>query len=458
MKRRLIFLSLILFQFGLTHFQAQTNVNANPAFGTGTSFVTADEKIDVSIGQSTNDPCAQSATAASAEVTAGNLNPILDWTAVSVLNICTVDPNATSGVLGQTILLPGKTVVVNASWTIGPGRRVRGQQPGTSASPVSVLQACNPNAPISQSCGSSPFPAGFGTTLGCPGSSACGSTVTAMTSTSATFSVSTQSWSAGQFLRVYNVATNPNNGTSYYGTVYYGAITANGSGVTLSTLNPPVTSAAALACSTTVICYYMVETPLVILGSLNSAPPASTFDSELSGVELDCNHVLGCVGWVNFPGQEGTTVNYVNTINFSAGCGRIIAPNSGPYTILGCATNSLSTPTGLGATITSTGGHLGSGTYNWVVTALDGAGGETAASAAVSKVTTGTTSEAALSWTAVPSASAYNVYRTVVNGTTLYLDAPLHRIDLIHRQEGGFKPAHLNNSPHEQHNSHRDES
>jgi hypothetical protein len=320
--KRLIVLNLIFCALVGRRVRAQFTTGY-PAYGTGSAYQTVDEKVDISVGQGTTDPCTQSATAASSEVTAGNTAPILDWTAASVATACTTtDPNATTGVAAQTIILPAKTVVINLPWTIGAGKRVRGQLPGTSTVPVSVLQA-GPS-----------FPVGFGTHL------ATGSgTLVSLSNSPATASfflsgvAKSETWIQHQFLRVYNASN---------GTVYYGTITTNsGSGMSVD-LDPPPTAAAAAACPSppSTPCSYMVETPLIILGSPQSAPTnAQTYNSELSGVLLDCNHVAGCVGWVDVPGQEGTTVNFVSTINFTAGCGRIVAPNSGPYTILGCSGN-----------------------------------------------------------------------------------------------------------------------
>lgn len=62
------------------------------------------------------------------------------------------------------------------------------------------------------------------------------------------------------------------------------------------------------------------------------------------------------------------------------------------------------------------GGNLSAGTYQWVVTALDGAGGETSGSAAVS-ILLAANHKGNLSWTALTFATGYNVYRTVANGS-----------------------------------------
>jgi hypothetical protein len=342
------------------------------------------------------DPCTQSIAAA-----AGQTNPILDWTVVSVTNPCNTDPNA-QGVAGQTILLPAKTVITNTPWIVGgyplTGQRVRGQQPGISSTPVSVLQA-GPTFPdgfgtnlanvggissatannngmmytngdvlnviemgafagqvtVNTSSGSVTtvtgiYSAGQGYQLGtfsttclfCHNSGASGATINVTGLSGATngngttvyiassppyvnFSAS-QDWVLNQFLRIYNAQG---------GTVYYGAITSTSSG-TNPAVNPSSFAAALSACPSTAPCNYMVETPLVILGGVNAAPANNSFNNELSGVMLDCNHVVGCAGWVDIPSQEGTVVDFVSAMNFSGGCGRIVAPNGGPFTRLGC--------------------------------------------------------------------------------------------------------------------------
>jgi hypothetical protein len=73
----------------------------------------------------------------------------------------------------------------------------------------------------------------------------------------------------------------------------------------------------------------------------------------------------------------------------------------------------LSAPSGLTASATGTG--VLTGVYKYVVTALDGAGGETTISNEVS--VSPTTEKVQLNWTAVTNAPSYNVYRTVAGGS-----------------------------------------
>jgi hypothetical protein len=72
--------------------------------------------------------------------------------------------------------------------------------------------------------------------------------------------------------------------------------------------------------------------------------------------------------------------------------------------------------TGLAAANGGVGSTLPAGTYFYVVTALDGVGGETTASNEVS-IAIGGNTKVNLSWTAKPTATGYNVYRSTSSGT-----------------------------------------
>jgi len=76
----------------------------------------------------------------------------------------------------------------------------------------------------------------------------------------------------------------------------------------------------------------------------------------------------------------------------------------------------LASPTGVSVSDGGTGGNLSAGTYLWVVTALD-VNGETLASASATLALGASGHKATVSWTAVTNAAAYNVYRTVANGS-----------------------------------------
>jgi hypothetical protein len=83
----------------------------------------------------------------------------------------------------------------------------------------------------------------------------------------------------------------------------------------------------------------------------------------------------------------------------------------------------LGVPTGFVAVDGGAGGLLSAGSYLWVVTALDGAGGETTQSAGSSTALAANHKES-LTWTAVTNAIGYNVYRTTANGSLVHLVNP----------------------------------
>lgn len=75
----------------------------------------------------------------------------------------------------------------------------------------------------------------------------------------------------------------------------------------------------------------------------------------------------------------------------------------------------LNTPSGLAATPSASGGTLATNTYWYKVTALNSVG-ETVGSNEVSAAVTGPTGSVALTWTTVPGASSYRVYRGTSSG------------------------------------------
>jgi hypothetical protein len=82
---------------------------------------------------------------------------------------------------------------------------------------------------------------------------------------------------------------------------------------------------------------------------------------------------------------------------------------------------SLTPPTGLTATLAS-GGTLPVGdTFYYVVTSIDGAGGESIASSEASQTTTSGNQTINLAWTAIPGAVSYNVYRATSSGNEVLL-------------------------------------
>ena len=81
----------------------------------------------------------------------------------------------------------------------------------------------------------------------------------------------------------------------------------------------------------------------------------------------------------------------------------------------------ISVPSGVAAALSSTAGSLANQEWYWGVTAL-GANGETTISSVVTATTTSADPSATISWTEVPGAIAYNVYRNSSNSFTGSVD------------------------------------
>lgn len=112
--------------------------------------------------------------------------------------------------------------------------------------------------------------------------------------------------------------------------------------------------------------------------------------------------------------QIGSTSS-VAVYTVPAGSGAIVKQGSL------CNVSGLTVPPTLSSVVGSTtGGTFAAGTYYYKVTATNGVG-ETIGSNEISVVTTGTTSSAVLTWTAVTGATGYKVYR----GTAASAEASL---------------------------------
>jgi hypothetical protein len=98
----------------------------------------------------------------------------------------------------------------------------------------------------------------------------------------------------------------------------------------------------------------------------------------------------------------GTNIRLRGAVNLPASAGRGVAF---------LVNNNRNTPTGLAAVGSGTGGTLPADTYYYTVSAVDSVG-ETLESSEVSYVATGSTSSVALTWTAVPGAHSYKVWRS----------------------------------------------
>lgn len=102
--------------------------------------------------------------------------------------------------------------------------------------------------------------------------------------------------------------------------------------------------------------------------------------------------------------------SYMLRVSSLGNCHVRIAPASTP----------LAAPVANTPTTSTTGGTLAAATYYYVVTALNSAG-QTLASNEVSVTTTGTTSSNTITWSAVPGATGYRVYRgTAAAGENVY--------------------------------------
>lgn len=88
--------------------------------------------------------------------------------------------------------------------------------------------------------------------------------------------------------------------------------------------------------------------------------------------------------------------------------------NVGYYGIVKDTSTHLAVPSGVTAAVAGSG--LLNGTYHYVVTALDGAGGETTASSEAS--ITVSSQSVTVSWTPVPNATGYKIYRTAAGGAS----------------------------------------
>jgi parallel beta-helix repeat protein len=124
--------------------------------------------------------------------------------------------------------------------------------------------------------------------------------------------------------------------------------------------------------------------------------------------------------------QSGTNSTTAVQIQNSAGNNLLTADTTNMRLAVNATYAAMTTPTGLAAAVATAGGSLtATTTYFYKVTAIDSAGGETAASTEVSRATTGTNMTIPLTWTAVTGASGYKVYRATTTGTEVYVTTVL---------------------------------
>jgi len=106
-------------------------------------------------------------------------------------------------------------------------------------------------------------------------------------------------------------------------------------------------------------------------------------------------------------------------IQTSGGSAVLTADTTNSRVGVNVAYTAMSTPTGLTINGPTAGGSLASSsTYRYKITAIDSAGGETAASTEASGTTSLSNLTLSPSWTAVTGASGYRVYRTAANGAS----------------------------------------
>jgi hypothetical protein len=142
--------------------------------------------------------------------------------------------------------------------------------------------------------------------------------------------------------------------------------------------------------------------------------------TETGSLQVDANANLN--GDTTIQGSLTTGNTIQDAGNLGVAGGAIIQGS----TALNGGANQLAAPTA--PTVTPTGGSATAKTYSYTITAINASGNETTASptgtTAVGYTTLTATAYNALAWTAVPGATGYKIYRTVVTGgspTTLGL-------------------------------------
>lgn len=197
--------------------------------------------------------------------------------------------------------------------------------------------------------------------------------------------------------------------------------TVNAATIVPSTLaGTPSTTGGSFAAGT----YYWTQTATTAAGeSLRGNEITATLTGSTSSNVLTWTAVSGATGYKIYRGTSagaegvlvttigsGATVTYTDT--GSAG-------SAGSPPVVNSAV--LPAPTGLGVTPSGTGGLLPAATDFWKVTAVTATGGETTGSNEVTATLTGSTSSAALTWTAVTGATGYRIYRGAAAGAEAFL-------------------------------------
>jgi hypothetical protein len=142
------------------------------------------------------------------------------------------------------------------------------------------------------------------------------------------------------------------------------------------------------------------------------AQPPGSFPRDSNVIFLPRGSLFTCDGSQLISAQNGAVGT--NSIGFFAEIFLYepLGAANGYFALVKDANTHLGRPTGVAAAPGAAGTLTG--VYKWVVTALDGNGGETNASLEVTA--TLTAQKGSVSWTLVPRAQGYNIYRTVAGG------------------------------------------
>ncbi|HEV2412974.1 MAG TPA: hypothetical protein VGS28_04210 [Candidatus Saccharimonadales bacterium] len=140
-----------------------------------------------------------------------------------------------------------------------------------------------------------------------------------------------------------------------------------------------------------------------------------------SGVQVG---MFGSSGQAEFENSTNSLTAF--EVENSGGTSILTGDTTNNRVAFGASETAMSTPTGLSVGTATSGGSLAATTtYYYKVTAIDSAGGETAASTEASGATTSSNLTLPVTWTAVTGASGYRVYRATTSGSEVYLTTTL---------------------------------
>ncbi len=142
------------------------------------------------------------------------------------------------------------------------------------------------------------------------------------------------------------------------------------------------------------------------------AQPPGSFPRDSNVIFLPRGSLFTCDGSQIISANNGVVGNTVLEFIAEIFLYQPIGLPSSYFALIKDTNTHLGPPGGVAA-VAGAAGAL-TGTYHWVVTALDGNGGETTASLQVTAVLAA--QKGSVSWTVVPRAQGYNIYRTVAGG------------------------------------------